>query len=650
TDQENALPYALTQGLDGLPALDWSGSDLVLSFGFDLFEDGPAPIHAISALIGTRETQERARLLYAGTRCSPSASKADLFVPVRPGTLGALALGVAHVLVREGRYDSRFVAEHTFGFEDGRLDGSETLGFRRLLLERYYPDRIAQICGCPAASIVRLARRFAQASYPLAIAGGEAVEGTNATWNVMAVHSLNALIGAFGRPGGVLPRPSLPLSPLPGSAETGTVPPTPLSPDGEERGLLGSEPLEAFSKAVLDGSQAVEVLFVIGDDPVRRQPSGSLLAQALKKIPVVVSLTPFLDETGRYADWVLPTPVPLESWQDSTTPSFSALSVLGIARPVIEPLYESRHAGDILLELGSRAALADNSLPWKSYSQYLRDRLNGLARSGQGTLISGSFEESWRRFLEERGWRFLQHQGIDEFWPDLLRQSGWWNSPRFQGDWTRLFPSPSGRYEFFSQQLYRKLLEYGGGLSSSAGAEAALNRARQTLGLQGEVEELCLPHYEPPQQTGQGELILIPFRPVTSRGRLATASPMVMEMFGHSVLAGWQTWAELGPQTATGLDLEEGDLVALETDRGQIEAVVRIQAGAASEAVHVPLGLGWVPALPSEAAGANPCKILLPAHDPISGAFSRCSTRVRIRLLRRRPYGGPAPHDSGGRT
>ncbi|HSR51355.1 MAG TPA: molybdopterin-dependent oxidoreductase, partial [Acidobacteriota bacterium] len=46
TDQENALPYALTQGLDGLPALDWSGSDLVLSFGFDLFEDGPAPIHA----------------------------------------------------------------------------------------------------------------------------------------------------------------------------------------------------------------------------------------------------------------------------------------------------------------------------------------------------------------------------------------------------------------------------------------------------------------------------------------------------------------------------------------------------------------------------------------------------------------------------
>ncbi|MEJ2086120.1 MAG: molybdopterin-dependent oxidoreductase, partial [Acidobacteriota bacterium] len=113
-----ALAYRLTQGVDAVPGFDLAGTDLVFSFGLDLFEDGPAPLHAIAALVGSRVTEERAVLLHAGTRLSPSATKAEQFVNIAPGTHGAFALGVAHVLVREGIYDRRFVEEHTFGFED----------------------------------------------------------------------------------------------------------------------------------------------------------------------------------------------------------------------------------------------------------------------------------------------------------------------------------------------------------------------------------------------------------------------------------------------------------------------------------------------------------------------------------------------------
>ena len=116
------LPFTLTQGIGQVPGFDLGKADLVMSFGLDLFEDGSAPLHAISSVVGSRATEERAALLYAGTRLSSGSSKAEIYVPIEPGTHGALALGVAHVLVREGNYDKAFVAEHTFGFEDWEDD------------------------------------------------------------------------------------------------------------------------------------------------------------------------------------------------------------------------------------------------------------------------------------------------------------------------------------------------------------------------------------------------------------------------------------------------------------------------------------------------------------------------------------------------
>jgi anaerobic selenocysteine-containing dehydrogenase len=220
-----ALGAFLTQGIPERPAYDFAHSDLVLSFGLDLFEDGDAPIHATAALVGSRPTDKRAGLVHVGTRLSPSAAKARPHVPVLPGTHGAFALGVAHFLVREGSFDRAFVAERTFGFDDWTDEkGRGRMGFRRLLLERYYPDRVAKLCGCEPAQIGAVARRFAKAAAPVAIAGGEAVCGSNATVTVVAVHALNALVGAFDRPGGVVLPPPIPFTPLAAPPQHTTAP------------------------------------------------------------------------------------------------------------------------------------------------------------------------------------------------------------------------------------------------------------------------------------------------------------------------------------------------------------------------------------------------------------------------------------------
>ncbi len=649
--QAESLPFALTQGGSNPPRFDLARTDLLVSFGLDVFEDGPAPVHAMSALIGTRETGSRCGLVQVGTRLSPSACKAEIFVPVRPGTHGAFALGVAHVLVRENHYDAEFVRRRTFGFEDWRDGTRDRLGFRRLVVERYYPDRVAQICGCEASSVLRVARRVAAAAAPLALAGGEAVEGSNATWTAMAVHAVNALTGAFDRPGGLFAASPIPFSPLPQAAESAAEAPSPIF--GSQGGAAGGpgDAVEALAEGVLDGSRPIEVLLLAGCDPVAESPAGERLREALRKIPTTVALVPFLDQTAEACGFVLATHLFLEDWRASTAPAWSSINALGLTKPVIEPLHETRSPGDALLELGRQVdpEAAQRWFPWPSYADYLKARIEGLLVSGQGSVISGSFEESWKRFLEERGWRFLERGTVEDLWNELQKQGGWWDPVLPRGDESALFPTPSGRFEFFSRTLQRRYSELG---AEAGPEESALERGVQVLGLSvEEADEACLPHHEEPRMDGEGDLVLAPFRPITARGREGVHSPMVLEMFGSTELLGWETWAELSPETAAEQGVEEGDRVALESKRGRIQAVVRVKPGGAPHTVHVPLGLGRHAASgASRSVGSNPVAILQPIRDSLSGALSLQATLVRLKLIQRRRRGGPAPSWRGEET
>jgi len=408
--------------------------------------------------------------------------------------------------------------------------------------------------------------------------------------------------------------------------------------------------VEALAERVIDGTDPIDLLVIVSSNPVYSSPAGERLREAMEKIQLVVDLTPFLDETAAHADLILPSHVFLESWQGTTTPAGVAFSTLGLGKPVIEPLFDTRNPGDVLLELGRAAGgSASAAFPWSSYPDYLKERLEGLVISGEGSVVTGSFEESWVHFLEERGWRFLEKGSLENFWAVLERESGWWNPVSTRGDWARFFPTPSGRFEFFSQVLDRHLREIGG-MNAEAGTseEGALERGIAAIGSQVDGEEVCLPHFEPPASTGAGELQLLPFRPITARGRLAAVSPMVMEMFGYPFLDGWQTWAEIASETAHDLDLGDGDVVAVESGRGSIEAVVRVHPAAVPGTVHVPLGLGHdQPLGVAENIGSNPIEIVDPIRDSLSGALALTGSRIRLRLVRRRPHGGPAPLDGG---
>ena len=123
--------------------------------------------------------------------------------PDSSGPGGRLALGIAHVLLREGLYDRKFVAQFTHGFDDPPRSNSKRIGFRRLVLRDYAPSKVAKWTGVDKGTIFRIAREFASRKPALAIGFDGSGVSAQRCYDRMAIHSLNALVGSIDVPGGV---------------------------------------------------------------------------------------------------------------------------------------------------------------------------------------------------------------------------------------------------------------------------------------------------------------------------------------------------------------------------------------------------------------------------------------------------------------
>lgn len=108
-----AKAVQLTQGIETLVGYDLENSNFILSFGYSLLETGWSPVLAHRAYGYLRQERPgaKATIVVVEPRLSLTAAKADKWIPINPGTDGALALGLAHVMVSERLYDEAFVQE-----------------------------------------------------------------------------------------------------------------------------------------------------------------------------------------------------------------------------------------------------------------------------------------------------------------------------------------------------------------------------------------------------------------------------------------------------------------------------------------------------------------------------------------------------------
>lgn len=609
--------HFFTMGVKDFLALHWEEVRYVLSFGASLLEASRPTVRNLWGYGFLRRGRPglRGKLVQVEPRFSITASKADRWLPILPGTDGALALGIGHWIVREKRFDRDFVSRYTFGFDDWKDEkGRSHMGFRRLLLEEYPVSRVSSITGVAEEAIVEIARELSSHRPSVALSGRGVAMQTNGTYNQMAIDSLNALVGAIDTKGGLLQQRRPPFSPWPAPelderARKGLAQPRvdgarslPF-PFAEEVPFVLPEKLEKEEPYPLD------TLFFYYTNPLFSLPEQRRLEAALTKVPFLVSFSPFMDETTAHCDLILPDGTYFERWQDDHVEPGLGFPMFGLRSPVRKkPLHDVRNSADVLIEIakGIGGSVA-KSFPWRNFEEAIKESVKGVFLARKGSIRAKDF---------------------DTFWKALTERGGWWDSHYPFGAWRNHFSTPSGKFEFYALAMEKSLHAFSKDVPK--GLEAVL----QELRIEARGDKVFLPHFETPRFVGDEReypFHLIHYKLMTTAEGRGGNEPFLQEIFGPHLHERWGSWVEINPETAARLGIEDGDAVWIESKVGRVKAKARLFPGAHPRCVHIPYGQGhraygrW-----ARGRGVNPNALLAREYDHLGGFLSHFSTRVKV--------------------
>lgn len=353
----------LTFGQETIPTYDLAKAQMLLAFGTDFLETWLSPVAYARDFVAMRAHYQgrMGTFVYVGPRLSLTAANADDWIAPKPGSEGFLALGMIHVILAEGGAAPIPAAEQQQLAE---------------LVQPYTPAHVAHLTEISEGTIYRLARLFLRARPSLALGGGVAMTGSNATATCVAINLLNYVAGNIGT--------------------TVRFGPT-------------SHPTTASSYhqlvQLVDAMQAgrIEVLMLYEANPLFTLPESVALRQALQKVPQIVSFSSVVDETTTMAHLVLPDHTPLESWGDVRPWQ----GVHGLMQPVMRPLLQTRAVGDVLLSLARQmpAAMAQH-FPHPTFYAYLRHTWQAVRQHLAPKL---DFDTFWQQALQRGGvWEEVQ--------------------------------------------------------------------------------------------------------------------------------------------------------------------------------------------------------------------------------------------------
>ncbi|WP_069773896.1 molybdopterin oxidoreductase family protein [Streptomyces sp. LUP30] len=306
------MPKHVSSGLlfgdaNAIPVPDLDRTDHLLLIGANPLEsngslctaaDFPGKLKALKARGGA--------LTVIDPRRTRTAKLADRHIPVRPGTDALLLAAMTHVLFDESLVDLGELGPHVEGVDE-----------LVQAVREFTPEAVAEACDVEAALIRTLARELAAA--PTAAVYGRIGSctvpyGTLASW---LVDVLNILTGNLDRPGGALfPQAATDRTPRPAGPGHGFQLARWHSRVSRHPEAKGELPLSALAEEIdtaTDEGEPIRALVAVAANPVLSAPDGDRLDKALDALDFMVSVDPYLNETSRHADVVLPPPPPSQS-------------------------------------------------------------------------------------------------------------------------------------------------------------------------------------------------------------------------------------------------------------------------------------------------------------------------------------------------
>lgn len=610
----SVIAHYLTDGNKSYQGYDWDHTNYVLCFGgafLEAFRPTTRLLRAWGHLRRGRPT--RAKFVQVDVRPSVTALKADEWVAVKPGTDAALALAMAHVILTEGLWDRGFVGDFTrpgLSFRAGTPVDPASFSERWThglvawwndVVKDATPEWAERVCGVPAGTIRRLAVEFAT-TRP-AVATGERGAGahTNGCYNRMAVHALNALVGSMYARGGVRRQVNPPYASLPPVDDYMDDTAKAVAARVKAGELLRVDKAGShdypFAKNVyqevadnhLKGDPyKLNALIVYLTNPLFTPLSPQRFEEAFKDV-FIVETTSYMSETALYADYILPDHCYLETYLDDPIYPSLGYPCTGIRQPVVQPLYDTRAWGDIIIELGKRMGgkMAAYFQQLGSWENLLKTVAAGLPVSWEEWLAKGVWYDPHYPW-EYRDGKFYEN-GV-EMTPEQVK--------------AKVLTTPTGKFELRSTKL----------------ADHGYNP---------------YPHYEEPKRAGGPgfDLYLVSPKLITHAEGRGANQPWLQESFAVHVKEGWDNPLEINPRTAAARGIRDGDLVWVESPVGKLRVRAKINPGCPPDVVVIPYERGhraygrWATA---KGTGVHPNYIMANLTDPVSGQHAYNDTMVKV--------------------
>lgn len=346
--QQNAIPnYRIDK------------ADFLLSFNAGFLETWISNVEFAHYFKIFREPDVNGHGLYPfvfiGPRNSLTAANADKWVKVKPGDEYLVALGMLKTILDES------LAPDMPASLKGPLEKS---------LSGFSMEKISGISGIDSRTISDLARKFAAARHPLALAEGQPYGSPNALETAVAVNLLCSLV--------------------PGTLEL---------LDFESRSALSDTARVSDMKNLSDRMESgdVDLLLVHYANPAFTLPGSWQFVRKLSKVPTIVSFSSWRDETSLHAHLMMPSNTHLESWGDYTPRA----NVRELMQPAMGTVFKTRLLGDILLSAAKKFD-KDQKLKAADFHQMLQD--------------------SWRSEWEASG----KSKSFEYFWLESVQRGGRW--------------------------------------------------------------------------------------------------------------------------------------------------------------------------------------------------------------------------------
>ncbi len=390
--------------------MDVAGSDYMIISGANRYESLITP-DSVDMI------HSKQKLVVLDPRCTVTATKADEYLPLYPGTDLAFCLSMIYIALKEELYDKKYVREY---FDDFKKLKSH------ILHEKYTSKWAESKTHISAKKIEQITREFFAASNPLYYLGRRSVWSQNDFQLRRAMVLINALAGSINRKGGIIFGKPIKLDdeainePIYDNAQGR------FDLDGIVYGSQKGGSWLNFRQKVLDKTAPypIKAMFIRKHNIMQNMPNIAKTKKMLEMMDLVVVLDTMPSDTAMMADVILPECTYLE--REDMVVSFNRLEPsLALRNQVIEPLYESKSMQDILKGLGKKL-----SVPLFNVSaKYDEDLQESIKEDGMHkAFVEGGYDmaELYHYTTTQRNKKLITKQFGKEVYNSLKEKGVWY--------------------------------------------------------------------------------------------------------------------------------------------------------------------------------------------------------------------------------